>query len=114
MASGNTLAALYPLAYEPTASNYATISLRNQHPTLQFDDTTAWTAIWTVRMPRHYAGGGITVYITWTAIATSGNVGWTVEIERMDAATDLDSDSFAAAATVTAATVDATSGKPKE
>jgi hypothetical protein len=112
MASGNTLLVLNPLSVEPPPSAFATLDLRNQHPLLEFDTTTAEAALWTAIMPRHYAGGGITVYLHWTATtAVTGTVGWTVEIERMsDSATDIDSDSFASAQTVTAATVPGTSG----
>ena len=112
MASGNTLCAFTPFANEPPASNYATLAMRNGHPVLQFDTTTQEAAIFTGVLPRAYAGGGITVYMHWTAAsATSGTIGWDVSIERMsDATTDLDSDSFASAQTVTAATVPGTSG----
>lgn len=65
-------------------------------------------------MPRSYAGGGITVQLHWmAATATAGTIGWDVSIERVsDSATDLDSDSFAAAQTVNAVEVNATSGVP--
>lgn len=63
----------------------------------------------------NYAGGGITVYIHWAAAsATSGTIGWDVAFERIGAAQqDIDSDGFASAQTVTAATVDGTSGNVK-
>jgi len=113
MASGNTLQGFFPYDNEPPSSNYATAGLRNGHPTLQFDDTTAWSAIFTGKMPQNYAGSiGVTVYVTATAIATTGTMGWTVEFERMDAATDLDADSFASVQTITATTVPGTSGFP--
>jgi hypothetical protein len=101
-----------PLGYEPTASNFATLALRNLHPVLNFDTTTQESAIWTGILPRHYGGSGITVYVHWmAATATSGTIGWDVAFERMsDATTDLDSDSFASAQTITAATVSGTSG----
>lgn len=112
MASGDTLAVFQPQAYEPPATNYATLGVRNQHPVLEFDTTTQETAIWTGRMPRNYAGGNITVYVSWAAAsATTGTVGWDVTFERIDAGTlDVDADSFATAQTVTAATVSGTSG----
>lgn len=113
MASGDTLATFFPSANEPPSSNYAPFSLRNGHPILQFDDTTAYSAIFTAVMPQNYSNAtGVTVYVTATAIATSGTMGWTVEFERMDSGTDLDSDSFASAQTITATTVPATSGAP--
>lgn len=109
MASGNTLVTLYPADNEPPASNYATLDTRNAHPTLDFDDTTAEGAVFSFILPRNYAGGGITVYAIWAATsATTGTIGWTVEIERCN--TDLDADSFAGAQTITAATVSGTSG----
>ena len=112
MASGATLVTFHPYQNEPPATVYATAGLRNGHPTLQFDDTTAWAAVFTGILPRNYGGGGITVYVHASAIATSGTMGWTVEIERMDdSSLDIDADSFAGAQTITAATVPATSGQ---
>jgi hypothetical protein len=114
MASGDTLAVLTPLAYEPPATNYATINVRNGHPILEFDSATQETAIWTQIMPRNYAGGNITVSPRWAAVPTTGTVGWDVTFERLnDAGQDIDADGFATAQTITAATVDATSGNPK-
>lgn len=112
MASGNTLLTLLPFAYEPPSSNFATVDTRNGHPVLDFDATTQESAIWTCIMPRHYGGGGITVYITWAATsATSGTIGWDVALERIgDGSQDIDADGFASAQTVTAVTVPATSG----
>lgn len=113
MASGNTLVTLYPADNEPPPSNYATADTRNGHPCLDFDDTTQEAAIFSFVLPRHYAGGGITVYAHWAATsATSGTVGWDVAIERVGSSQDIDSDSFATAQTITAATTNATSGIP--
>lgn len=112
MASGNTLAIFLPLQNEPPASNYATFDTRNQHAVLDFDDTTQETAIFGALMPRHYAGGGVTVYVHWAATsATTGTGGWDVTFERVtDGGQDIDSDGFATAQTITAATVNGTSG----
>lgn len=102
----------FPHDNEPPSANYAVIDLRNGRPVLAFDDTTAWSAIFTGLLPASYGGGGLTVNVHWMAAATSGTVGWTVEIERGDAGgTDFDADSFAAAQTITATTVPATSGQ---
>lgn len=111
MASGDTLVVFGPLGYEAPASNYATIGARNQHPTLDFDSATQEIAVWTALMPQHYAGGNLTIRVTWAAVPTTGTVGWDVTFERIDAATlDIDADSFATAQTITAATVSGTSG----
>jgi len=115
MASGDTLLIFHPLGNEPPASNYATLDLRNNHVVLDFDDTTAEGAVWSSVLPRNYAGGGITVYVHWSATsATTNTGGWTVEFERVgDAQQDVDSDGFASAQTITAATVPGTSGHVK-
>lgn len=112
MASGNTLCTFFPNDNEPPSSNYATFDTRNGHPTLDFDATTQESAIFTGILPRNYAGGGITVYVHATLTsATSGTLGWDVAFERMsDSTTDIGSDSFASAQTITAATVPGTSG----
>lgn len=112
MASGDTLAIFTPLGAEFPASNYATFDSRNNHAVLDFDDTTGETAYFTGIMPQNYAGGGVTVILHWAATsATSGTVGWLAAFERMgDGGTDIDADSFASDQTVTAETVDGTSG----
>lgn len=112
MASGNTLAVFLPSDNEPPATNYATVNVSATalHPQLDFDSTTAEAAIFSGIMPRHYAGGGITVYVTWAIAAITGTVGWTVEFERSNTA--INADSFASAQTITAATVSGTTLVP--
>ena len=114
MASGDSLVTWGPYENEPPATLYAIEDTRNTHPALNFDSTTAWYANFSDILPRNYAGGGITVYITWAAAtATSGTIGWTVAFERIGSATqDIDSDGFATAQTITAATVNGSSGIP--
>lgn len=114
MASGDTLIVFTALANEPPATNFATVDLRNSHLVLDFNDTTAESAVFGAVLPRHYAGGGITVTLLWmaggvalgdliTPLAT-GNVKWNAAFERHQVATDdLDADSFATAQTVTSA-----------
>jgi hypothetical protein len=101
-----------PQDNEPPTSNPATLDLRNNHPVLDFDTTTAESAIFSGRLPRTYAGGGITVEVHYSmATATTGTCGWTIEIERIgDSQLDVDADSFATAQTITAVTVPGTSG----
>jgi len=112
MASGDTLAIFSPRSNEPPTSNYATLDTRNTQMVLDFDTTTQETAIWSGVMPYNYAGGNLTVYVhSSMTSATSGTVGWDVTFERIGSGSqDTDSDGFATAQTITAATVPATSG----
>lgn len=112
MASGDTLIAFGPRNAEFPSTNFAPLSSRNAHPVLLFDTTTQEIAFFTGVLPRNYAGGGITVYVHWSAAsATTGTIGWDVSFERIgDGSQDLDADGFATAQVVTAATVPATSG----
>jgi len=115
MASGNTLEVFaWGKSFFPT-TNYAAFGVRGDKnvPVLNFDDTAAETAYFLCRMPRHYSGGGITLDIEWAAAsATSGNVGWTAALARLNAGNqDLDAVSFGTAATIAAAAVNATCGK---
>lgn len=116
MASGDTLAIFLPQRYEPPATNYATLDVRNQHPCLDFDTTTQETAVWTGKMPAHYGAGNIVARVVWAAAsATTGTIGFDSTFERVDAGTlDVDADSFATAQTLTAATVSGTSGVTTE
>lgn len=111
MASGNTLNVFGALDNVPTATNYATIDTRNNHLVLDFDDSTNEDAVFQSVLPRHYAGGGLTITLMWAATsATTGNVVWNAAIERLaDETDDIDADSFAAAQAATAA-APATSG----
>jgi|SRR5210317_1246278 len=115
MASGDSLIMFQPWSFSPPATNAATIGHRNNHPVLNFDTTTQWTAYFSGILPRAYGSSGVTVYVHWmAATATSGTIGWDIAFERMsDNTTDLDSDSFATAQTVTAATVPSTAGVVK-
>lgn len=113
MSSGDTLGVFGPSANQAPATNYAVLTTRNGHLVLAFNDTTQQSAIVAGVMPRNYAGGGLTVVLTWmAATATTGTVGWDVTFERMNAANhDLDADAWATPQPVTATAVDATAGK---
>ena len=112
MASGETLLIWTALSGEPTSSNSATHDVRNQHPVLDYDDTTNESIMFSGILPRHYDGGGVTVYIHYSMTsATSGDIDWDVAFERIgDGSQDTDSDGFAAVNSVDNTTVPATSG----
>lgn len=98
MASGETLITFDPRSHVPPASNFATMDLRNVHSVLDFDGAGSEYAFFEEVMPRHYAGGGITLTVgtTWSS-ATSGVTRWGFSWERhQDGSGDLDADSFAA------------------
>jgi len=98
MSSGDTLAVFTPLHNEPPSAAYMTLDVRNGHPVLDADGATDEEAVFTGILPRHYAGGGLTVYLhVMFSSATSGNAYWQAAFERMDDGTlDTDADSFAA------------------
>jgi microcystin-dependent protein len=111
--AGKYVRTFRPIDNEPPASAFATLDTRNSRPCLDFDTTTQEAAVFSDVLPSTYGGGGlvVTVHCALTS-ATSGTVGWDVAIERIDASgLDLDSDSFATAQTITAATVPGTSGQ---
>lgn len=112
MASGDTLYQWHAYNNEPPATNYALLNTRNQHPTLDFDDTTNEDAVFSAIMPQHYGGGGVTVFLHYAmATATSGDIDWDAAFELIgDQDQDLDSDGFAAANSVDNTTVPGTSG----
>ncbi len=112
MASGDTLLVFTPLQGEPPSANAATLDFRNLHPVHDFDDTVSESAVFRGVMPRHYGGGGVTVYLHYAMTsATSLTVDWDVAWERIgDQQLDIDSDGFAAVNSVDNTTVPGTSG----
>jgi len=112
MATGDTLVVFTPQHGEPPASNFATLDTRNEHPVLDFDAATNESAVFSGVMPRHYGGGGVTVYLHYAmSAATAGDVDWDAAFERIgDQQQDIDSDGFAAVQSVDNTTVPGTLG----
>jgi hypothetical protein len=109
MASGDTLCTFTALANQPPSSNFATTDSRNSIYVLDFDAGTDESAVFVGVLPRHYAGGGLTVTLHWAATsATSGDVVWLADIERSN--TDLDADSFTGSPNTATGTANGTSG----
>jgi hypothetical protein len=115
MASGQTVGEFFPEQNQPPASNFATRDTRgstNPHTVLDFDASTAETAIFKGIMPSNYSGGGVTVYIHYAMTsAASGDIDWDVAFERIgDQGENLDNDGFAAVKSVDTTTVPGTAG----
>ena len=98
--------ALFPAAAPAAAAS------RNEHALLAFDDTTDENVVFAGTIPEYMpASANVQLIIHWVAAsATTGNVKWNAQVERLAAAgQDIDADGFAAAQTVTTGT-NATSG----
>jgi hypothetical protein len=96
---------------QPPATNFATLDTRNSIAILDFDDATDESAIFLGIIPEAAVlGSGLKIRLIWTATtATSGACVWDASLERMT--TDIDTDSFDTAASVTT-TTNGTSGVP--
>lgn len=96
---------------QPPAANFATLDTRNSIAILDFDDTTDESAIFLGIIPEAASlGSGLKIRLIWTAAtATSGDCVWDASLEKMT--TDIDTDSFDTAASVTT-TTNGTSGVP--
>lgn len=110
MASGNTLLTFTPQCNEPPVSNFATFDTRNGHPVL--DLALNEIGVFSGVMPRHYGGGGITIYAHCAmSSATSNDIKLETYLERIgDQQQDIDADGFAAAQNSGDITVPGTSG----
>ena len=106
-----TYAVFNAMDNQPPATNFATLDTRNSIAILDFDDTTDEQAIFLSIIPEAAVlTSGLSIRLIWTATtATSGAVVWDASLERMT--TDIDTDSFDTAASVTT-TTNGTSGVP--
>jgi hypothetical protein len=83
---------------------YGTFTTRNARPLLAFNDAATWTTLFFNVVPLgSILTSGVIIRLYWMgATAVTGNVMWSVSIERMN--TDQDTDSFDTAGTGTTAT----------
>jgi hypothetical protein len=104
-----TYAVFTALDAHPPASAYATIDSRNSAACLDFDDASDESTVFLgVIHDNANLSFGLKIRLYWAATtATSGDVRWDVQLERMTS--DLDSDSFDTVASATA-TTNGTSG----
>ena len=112
MASGDTLLVFAPAANEPPSSAFATFSLRNARPILEFDGAANESAVFGSVMPQHYDGGGIEVYLHYAMDTdVTNDIDWDTAFERVgEGQQDTDSDGFAAVQSVDNTTVPGTAG----
>ena len=101
------------LLLNPYWVEYATAAAgtRNNHRTLDFDQTTEELGVWTAFVPRNYGSAGLTVDLYWTSTATAGAVVWGIEIEVNGVAFDIDADDFGTQTNSASAGAPASSGQ---
>ena len=118
MASGDTLIVLTPLHNIPPDADFATLDTfltasadepDDNVDVLDFDDgATNEFASFKCFMPNHYAGGGLTITITWSSGATSGVARWEIALKSVsDDADDSDAKAYAAQNSVNLTTASA-------
>jgi len=98
MASGNTLCIFTARDGVPSATAGAAHAIRaggstpaEGIPYLSFDSGTDESADFVGVLPRHYAGGGLTLTLHWASGATSGATVWNAAFRRIaDDAEDVD------------------------
>ena len=110
MASGQTLITIEPKSHDPQGSGFGTPDVRNNHPVI--DLAIGETVVVPILLPRHYGGGGITIYLHYAmSSAVANDIKLETYIERVgDQQQDLDADGFAAAQNTGDITVPGTSG----
>jgi hypothetical protein len=117
----NTILQFFPRDAEFPSTGFATIDTRNNHPCLDFDDTTTETVFFTGFIPQgaSFATSGTALTFVLLSTATSaltGNIGWLVALERIVAnGIDIDGDDFGTAQPGSAAVIGgANTGKVTE
>jgi hypothetical protein len=110
-----TYAAFTPLDNMPPTSAFATLDTRTAGvPVLDFDSTALESAIFIGCLPEAaVTTNGLKVRLAWTAdtVTNTDAVVWAIAWQRIDTATDLDTDAFSNTVTATAA-ASGTAGVP--
>ncbi len=110
MAQSDTIASILPQNNEPPAATFGTfdtVNTTSPHPVVDLALTEIFIA--TFLLPRHYAGGGLRIYITYAmSSATEFNIRLTTEIEAIGDAKDLSTDAWATASNTGNVTVPGT------
>lgn len=107
----NTIFRFFPRDAEFPTTNFATVDTRNNHPCLDFDDTTVETVFFTDFIPQGAtfatSGTALTfVLLSTAATALTGNIGWLVALERIvQNGIDIDTDDFGTAQSGSAAVI---------
>lgn len=77
MTTGNTMAIFSPLDSQLIGSGNAALGNRNGHYTLEYPSGVSQSAAFCGVLPSQYANGGLTVYLHYTMLQSSGqNVLW--------------------------------------
>lgn len=110
-----TYAAFTPLDNQPPTSAYATLDTRTSGvAVLDFDQTALESAIFVGCLPEAaVTTNGLKVRLAWTAdtVTNTDAVVWAIQWQKIDTATDLDTDAFSNTVTATAA-ASGTAGVP--
>jgi hypothetical protein len=88
---------------QPTTA-FASFDVRNDHPIVVFSDAVTEAILFEGIMPEHWDATTFEVAFNWVSTVTTGNVRWECAVERDDAATDIDADSFGTVVLVTTTT----------
>lgn len=81
-----------PYSAEFPSTNFPQLLLSNRRPVLAFDASTDETCYWTSVAPQDFAGTATAVISYAMASATSGTVGFQIQIEAITAADATDTD----------------------
>lgn len=119
MASGNSLLVFTARDGVPSATAGATHGIlagaatpAEGVPTLAFDSATDEFADFIGVLPRHYAGGGLTLTLHWASGVTSGAVVWGAAFRRIaDDAEDINTDAHSYAFNAVTATTASAAGE---